>query len=424
MPDDVDNGRRVESPPSSLDHQDADAIKEADHQHHQPVAEAPSKPDAEPSTAPPPRAPSAWSRLADLIADQWFLIGMGIVIAIASQLQVPDSHQRIKEKVVIYLCVSIIFFVTGCTLDPRLLLSTYMRWRVHLWVQLQCFVLDSAVMFGIVSATATNQHFMDPGILVGMIFVSCVATTMSSNVVMTGQAGGNRALTVVQTTLGNFVGVFISPALVVMYTSVPTWYNQTLPPNAGHFQEIYQRVLMRLGLSIYVPLAAGQAIRYFFPKTTAKVFVVWKLNKIGSCCMLVVIWQTYDQAFASGAFKSVPGTNLVFLVFISIAFWLLIFAITFSASLLWLPKKDVVAITYCVPAKGPAIGVPLSTAIFAGIDLQMESKIQIPIVIYQALQIAFGSILISVFRRWIEKDEQRNREREFVDDAHASSRVS
>jgi sodium/bile acid cotransporter 7 len=34
-----------------------------------------------------------------------------------------------------------------------------------------------------------------------------VATTMSSNVVMTRQAHGNSALTVVQTTLGNFLGV-------------------------------------------------------------------------------------------------------------------------------------------------------------------------------------------------------------------------
>lgn len=135
MPEAVDDGR-VESRPSSLHNKEADAMKEADND-QDPVAE-PANPEAKASAAPPR---SGWSRLASLIADQWFLIGMGIVIAIASQVQVPESQQRIKEKIVIYLCVSIIFFITGCTLDPSVLFSTYMRWKVHLWVQVSTLML-------------------------------------------------------------------------------------------------------------------------------------------------------------------------------------------------------------------------------------------------------------------------------------------
>ena len=48
------------------------------------------------------------------------------------------------------------------------------------------------------------------------------------------------------------------------------------------------------------------------------------------------------------------------------------------------------------------MGVPLSTTIFSDLDLDLESKIQIPIVIYQGLQLAFGSILIPIFRRWVD----------------------
>lgn len=342
-----------------------------------------------------------------IVEDQWFLIILGILIAIASQVQVPPKHQHTKVTVVTYLCVSIIFFVTGCTLDTRTLLQNYRRWKILLFVQLQCFLMPSAVVFGIVSAVATNRHFMDSGLLVGLIFFSCVATTISSNVVMTRQAHGNQALTVVQTTVGNFLGVFVTPALVVLYTSVNTWYNGVLPPSSGQFAAIYRRVLMQLGLSIYVPLVGGQLVRSFSPGTCKKVFVEWKLNKLGSIALLVIIWQTYDQAFASHAFDSVPGSNMIFIVFISISLWMVFFGIAFTTSWIWLPKKDVVSICYCIPAKGPVMGVPLATTIFAGIDTRLEAKIQIPIVIYQGFQLVFGTILISMFRKWVDREEQK-----------------
>lgn len=344
-----------------------------------------------------------------VLSDQWFLIAIGIVIAIASQVQVPQSQQDLKRTIILYTGVSIVFLITGCTLDTRILIQNYSRWKVHLFVQVQCFMVCSAIAFGVVSATATNKHFMDPGLLVGMIFFSCVATTMSSNVVMTRQAHGNQALTVVQTTIGNFIGVFISPALVIMYTSTDAWYNDVLPPNTGRFQEIYARVLKQLGLSIYLPLAVGQAIRWFFPKACKKVFMDWKLVKLNSLCMITIIWQTYDQAFASHAFDSVPSSNMIFVVFVCLGLFLVYFLVAFLTAMLWLPKKDVVAVCYTVPAKGPAMGVPLSTTIFAGMDLALQSKIQIPIVIFQGLQIAGGSIMIAVFRRWMAAEEARMR---------------
>lgn len=352
-----------------------------------------------------------WIKSAlSLLSDQWFLIAIGIVIAIASQVQVPQAQQDLKRTIILYTGVSIVFLITGCTLDTRILVQNYSRWKVHLYVQVQCFLMCSAIAFGVVAATATNRHFMDPGLLVGMIFFSCVATTMSSNVVMTRQAHGNQALTVVQTTIGNFIGVFISPALVIMYTSTDAWYNDVLPPSTGRFQEIYARVLKQLGLSIYLPLAVGQVIRWFFPKACKKVFMDWKLVKLNSICMITIIWQTYDQAFASHAFDSVPASNMIFVVFVCLGLFLVYFLVAFFSAMLWLPKKDVVAVCYTVPAKGPAMGVPLSTTIFAGMDLALQSKIQIPIVIFQGLQIAGGSIMIAVFRRWMAAEEARSRE--------------
>jgi sodium/bile acid cotransporter 7 len=53
------------------------------------------------------------------------------------------------------------------------------------------------------------------------------------------------------------------------------------------------------------------------------------------------------------------------------------------------------------------MGVPLSTTIFAGMDPVLRSKIQIPIVIFQGLQIACGGALIPLFRKWVATEEAR-----------------
>lgn len=190
------------------------------------------------------------------LLDQWFLVAVGLAIVIASQVQVPRAHQEKKETVVTYLCVSIIFLVTGCTLSTKTLVQNYSKWKIHLFVQLQCYLMTSALIYAVVSACAANPRFMDGGLLIGLIVMGCVPTTISSNVVMTRQAHGNQALTVVESTLGNFLGPFLTPVLVRMYTGSGAWYTKTLPPDSGGFGAIYRRVFMQLGLSLFLPLVS------------------------------------------------------------------------------------------------------------------------------------------------------------------------
>ena len=209
------------------------------------------------STPSRPRWRRYLSKVKWFLADQWFLVALGFFILLASQVQVPGSQQEKKEIVVTYLCVAVIFLITGCTLPTKVLFANYSRWKIHIFVQLQSFLLTSAIVYGVVSLCATNPDFMDPGLLVGMIFTGCVPTTISSNVIMTKQANGNQALTVVQSTLGNFLGPFISPLLILMYTSTGAWYTKVVPGiGSGGFGELYKRVFKQLGLSLFLPLVS------------------------------------------------------------------------------------------------------------------------------------------------------------------------
>ena len=54
------------------------------------------------------------------------------------------------------------------------------------------------------------------------------------------------------------------------------------------------------------------------------------------------------------------------------------------------------------------MGVPLATMIFVGLSPILLSKIQVPMVIYQGLQIVAGSLLTIVFRKWVGQSKTDN----------------
>lgn len=345
------------------------------------------------------------------VKDQWFLLAMAFVILLASQVQVPASRQRTKRTVITYLSVSVIFFINGCTLDTSVLLANAQRWKLHAFVQLQCYLVCSAATFGIVSLCATNPNFMDPWLLIGFLFVGSAPTTMNSNVVMTRQAHGNTALTVVQSVIGQFLCPFLTPIILQMYLSSGAWYGKVLVHGDG-YSEIYRRVFMQLGLSLFVPMFAGQVTQYFFSKWAKKIFIEWNVIKLSSIALLTLVWQTFDQAFQCGAFKTIKPSNIAFIVFITIALYMIWLAICFATSVIWLPKKDVIACCYCCPAKALAMVVPLSSVMYINMSPVEQSKLQIPAIIFQAFQVAIGGIMTIGFRRWIRPEEQMEAEKE------------
>lgn len=119
------------------------------------------------------------------------------------------------------------------------------------------------------------------------------------------------------------------------------------------------------------------------------------------------MWQPFDSAFAVGAFDDVPPSNIVFLVLMSVALYAIWTVMCLGFSVPWLKKQDTVALAYTIPAKTTSIGVPLAEAIFIGVTPKLSSKFQIAIVIYQGLQVACGSLLVGLYRRWLESDEKQ-----------------
>lgn len=319
--------------------------------------------------------------------------------------------------------VSLIFFVAGCTLDSKILLDNYAKWKHHLFIQAQCFILVSALAFAVVSLAALNKHFMNPWLLIGLIFNGCQPTAMASNVLFTRKSHGNVTLTVVEVTIGNLIGPFISPLLIKMYLAAGAWYSDAVPMQSGGYGALYRRVFMQFGLSIYLPMLIGQICRRFFPKVVHKVLVEWQVSKFASVAMLSLLWQTCDHAFGTNAFSSVKASNMIFIAFISIVNYVLWLAISAGLSMFWLDRKETISVAMCAPMKTLALGVPLSFLLFTGITGLQESLIQIPMLIFQILSMAMASITTIFLRRWVDAGEKKVQSNDQEADVHTQEAV-
>lgn len=131
-------------------------------------------------------------KVINFLISQWFIIGMGVAVAIAyAAPNYARSGGMIRSDITIeYLAVAAIFLISGLSMPSRTLLKELGNWRAHLITQGLSFLVTPALMFGFVKAIyAADDPRIDKYVLVGMIICGCTPTTVSSNVVMTRNAG-------------------------------------------------------------------------------------------------------------------------------------------------------------------------------------------------------------------------------------------
>lgn len=94
-------------------------------------------------------------------------------------------------------------------------------------------------------------------------------------------------------------------------------------------------------------------------------------------------------------------TNLVFAVFLAIALFFLWMTAALLASLACgLPREDVIAAMFCVATKTPALGLPLLSTVFAGLDDMSAAEMTVPMVLFQCVQTCLCSLATIPLRRW------------------------
>ena len=125
-------------------------------------------------------------------------------------------RSNISEYSVHYGATGIIFILSGMSLNTTVLGKTLLQWKIHLVTQvlsLGVYPLVGFAMGRILIALGYNS-ILAKGITLAM----STPTTIASNVTMTRRAGGNEPAALTNAVLGNIIGVFLSPILIIAYT--------------------------------------------------------------------------------------------------------------------------------------------------------------------------------------------------------------
>jgi len=245
-------------------------------------------------------------------------------------------------------------------------------------------------LFAIVAVKALKPFEMvEDAVLTGFLVVSCMPPPVSSAVILTRAVGGNDAVAICTSAIGSFLGLLVTPATLLIVTGMKM--------NAPVFE-----IMMKLGMTVILPLLVGQAIRYRIDEGIAKHHIPHTL--ISNVLLLLIIYSTFCNTFSENL--QINAKALVFTC---------VFVILFQCALLYSfwrigekllvsneskdSKGDVIAVMFCCSHKSLTLGIPLLKIMYEGNP--MLSILSIPLLIYQPTQILLGSTLVEGLKTWL-----------------------
>ncbi|XP_010359677.1 sodium/bile acid cotransporter 7 isoform X2 [Rhinopithecus roxellana] len=325
-------------------------------------------------------------RLLERMRKDWFMVG--IVLAIAGAKLEPSigvNGGPLKPEITVsYIAVATIFFNSGLSLKTEELTSALVHLKLHLFIQIFTLAFFPATIWlflQLLSITPINEW-----LLKGLQTVGCMPPPVSSAVILTKAVGGNEAAAIFNSAFGSFLGIVITPLLLLLFlgssSSVP-------------FTSIFSQLFM----TVVVPLIIGQIVRRYIKD--------WLERKkppfgaISSSVLLMIIYTTFCDTFSNPNID-LDKFSLVLILFIifsiQLSFMLLTFIFSTRNNSGFTPA-DTVAIIFCSTHKSLTLGIPMLKIVFAGHE--HLSLISVPLLIYHPAQILLGSVLVPTIKSWM-----------------------
>mmetsp|Transcript_26307 Transcript_26307/g.36670 ORF Transcript_26307/g.36670 Transcript_26307/m.36670 type:complete len:394 (-) Transcript_26307:363-1544(-) len=336
-------------------------------------------------------------KLLRVAKSQWFILAVFASILLAKmEPTIGIKGGPLKPEITVkYIGVGLIFFMSGLSLKTEQLKNAAMQVDLHATIQgfsllvtplLVCVVagfLETSVlpMMGIPADGDVAS------LLMGIKVLSCLPPPVSTGLILTKAVDGNEAAAIFNGTIGAFLGVILTPLLVMKVTG-------------GSADVPVVSIFSKLFVTVVLPLFIGQMTKYS-GIVSAKTLKTIPFSTFRSLILLTIIYTTFCSTFM----KELNITGKCFMGLVAILFaqqvlnMLLVKKICDVQSK---PRVDVVAAMFCAVHKSLTLGMPICGIVFEG-DPKL-AIITIPLLVYHPMQILLGSLLVPSLRKWVSDD--------------------
>ncbi|MFD7007534.1 bile acid:sodium symporter family protein [Rhodococcus jostii] len=308
-----------------------------------------------------------------------FILGIVAVAILGTVFPVSGTGQTVLDWAT-RIAIGVLFLLYGARLSPQEALKGLKHWRLHSVVFAATFVLFPLIGLAL--------RILVPGVLsedlyTGILYLCLVPSTVQSSIAFTSIAKGNVAGAIVSASFSNLIGVFVTPALVIL-----------LMNTTGDAHVDFSSILDIL-LQLLLPFFVGQLIRPFVIDWLQKYSEPTRIVDRGS--IFLVVFSAFSASMTEGIWHTVTVWQVIGVVLVCFVILAVVLAVTAVAGRkLGFSVPDRIVIVFCGSKKSLATGLPMASVLFAGHPVGL---IVLPLMIFHQIQLIVCAALAQKYSR-------------------------
>ena len=313
------------------------------------------------------------------LKSQWFTIGL--LVAVSLGFLVPQGARINVDGSMTAALVALVFVGIGFTLPSESLISGFLKWRLHLYIQSFIFILTPLFFFFSLPIIKPN---ITPHIYIGLVALAVLPTTISTCSVLTMISDGDVSATLFNASFSNLFGVIVSPVLLSILL---TEAGRSMPLS------VLLSIILSLVFKMVIPLVLGQILRFLFKSRAVK--SKSQVTTLNNLLILSVVYLTIAKSASTTMQNYELADFFIPLAYLILVHFCLLLLSIFLATAFKFNGPETISVMYAAPQKTMAMGVPLLTAYFASEPALLSIAI-LPLLFYHPWQIVVAGFLKSL----------------------------
>lgn len=307
-----------------------------------------------------------------------------IITTVLLGIIIPAPGAFIKQNGwIIDILIALMYLGIGISMDSKSILGGFSKWRQILYSQIVLFAISPLIAIAIYKLFLP---FSSKEAMIGLVFISTLATTISSGIMLTESRNGNSVLSMYNVVFSQLLGVFVAPLIISIV--LKTQFAMVVSLSS---------VMLDLIKKMILPFIAGQCLFRFRDRLRKSAKFVSNNN------IFVILYAYVGYASANGYLSIIfqelliPTLAILIFIFAAAAFILI------TTKLLKWEVKDRISIFFTCMMKTLGMGIPMAVLFFPESN-EIALNVTLMIIIFYCLSMFISIFMSGVFLKVDEGD--------------------